>query len=238
MDMGDLVVHVPGLYTRPPPSAPLYSIPAVPSATTLAQRIINSTDKLFFISWKIGSTVCKWRLVCVVLGATTSSYPSCLEDGKYIVDFYTSHPSDSCLNAINQQFWLRYHSREDLMGPCLSCDTHLIKLSNTSEAYASRHKLFPFRPYVNLTHSDTYIHGPFDFGTIHGCKSCDRVDSANRTILQSHTEMFHNSIPSVKVATYSVHIDACTHTTFNDSSLLGDMSLLSDSETEYQWLYP
>jgi hypothetical protein len=50
MDMGDLVVHVPGLYTRPPPLAPLCSIPAVPLATTLAQRIINSTNKLFFIS--------------------------------------------------------------------------------------------------------------------------------------------------------------------------------------------
>jgi hypothetical protein len=88
-----------------------------------------------------------------------------------------------------------------LMGPCLSCDTHLIKPSNTSEAYASHHKLFPFRQYVDLTHSDTYIHGPFDFATIHGCKSCDHVDSANWTILRSHTEMFHNSIPMVKVAT-------------------------------------
>jgi hypothetical protein len=124
------------------------------------------------------------------------------------------------------------------MGPCLSCDTHLIKPSNTSEAYALRHKLFPFQQYVNLTHLDTYIHGPFDFATIHGRKSCDRVDSADWTILRSHTEMFHNSIPLVEVATYTVHIDACAYTTFNNSSLLGDMSLLSDSETEYQRLYP
>jgi hypothetical protein len=109
MDMGNLVVHVPGLYTRPPPLAPLCSIPAVPSATILAQHIINSADKLFFISKKIGFTICKWQLVRVILGATTSSYPSCLKYSKYIVDFYTSHLSDSQLNAINQRFWLHYH---------------------------------------------------------------------------------------------------------------------------------
>jgi hypothetical protein len=125
------------------------------------------------------------------------------------------------------------------MGPCLSCDTHLIKLSNTSKAYASRHKLFPFQQYVNLTHSDNYMHGPFDVVTFHGCKSCNPVDSADWTILQSHTEMFHDFILLVEVATYSVHIDTCTHTTtFNDSSLLGDVSLLSDSETECKQLYP
>jgi hypothetical protein len=110
MDMGNLVVHVPGLYTGPPPLAPLCSIPAVPMVTTLDQCIINIANKLFFISWKIGSTICEWQLVRVVLGATTSLYPSCLEDGQYIVDFYTSHPSDSQLNAINQRFWLCYHS--------------------------------------------------------------------------------------------------------------------------------
>ncbi len=144
MDMGDLVIYVSGLYIGPPPSAPLCSIPAAPLATTLAQHIINSANKMFFISWKIGSTVCEWRLVRVVFGANTFSYPSCLEDGKYIVDFYTSHPSNSRLNAINQRLWLCYHSQEDSMGPCLSCDTHLIKPSNTSEAYALHHKLFLF----------------------------------------------------------------------------------------------
>ena len=206
--------------------------------TTLAQRIINSAKKLCFILWKIRFTVHKWRLVCIVFGATTSSYPSCLEKGKDIVQFYTSHPSDFCLNAINRWFWIRYHSQEDLMGPCLSCDTHLIKPSNSSEAYALYHKLFSFRQYVNLTHSDTFIHGPFGFRTIHGRKGCDPVDSADWTILRSHMEMFHNSIPLVEVATYSMHVDACNHTTFNDSSLSGHVSLLSVSETEYKQLYP
>jgi hypothetical protein len=124
------------------------------------------------------------------------------------------------------------------MGPCSTSNTHLIRPSDTSEAYASRHKLLPFQQYIHLTHLDTYIYGPFNFATIHGCKSCDHVGSANWNIIQSHTEMFHNSIPSVKVATYSVHVDACTHTTFYNGFLLGNMSLQCTSKTEYKQLYP
>ncbi len=100
--VGDSAIHLPGLYTGPPPTSPPCSIPVIPSALILAQQIINSADKLFFISWKIGFSVREWRLVRVALPASTSSYPSCFKDGKYIVDFYTSHPSDSHMNAVNQ----------------------------------------------------------------------------------------------------------------------------------------
>ena len=238
MESESLPVTTPGMYTGPPPAPPLCSVPPVPSASILAQRIINSADKLFFISRKIGFSIREWRLVRVAFSASTSSYPSCLEDGKYIVDFYSSHPADCRLNAINQRFWLRYHTQEDLMGPCSTCDTHLIRPSDTSEAYASRHHLLPFRQYVNLTHSDTYIHGPFDFATLGGRKTRDRVCSDDWSILRSRKEMFHNSPPSVEVATYSVHVDSCAHTTYHNSSLTGDMSMHLNSETEYKQLYP
>ena len=116
---------------------------------------------------------------------TTSTYPSCLEDGKYIVDFYTTHPANFCLNAINQRFWLNYHLKEDLMGPCSSYDTHLIRPTDTSEAYASHHHLLPFCQYVNLTYSDNYIHGPFDFATLGAHKSRDRISANDWSILHS-----------------------------------------------------
>ena len=177
--MEELAIDVPGLYTTPPLTHPLCSVPTIPPAPILAQRIINSTDNLFSSQGRL-SLVFKWHLVCVAFSASTSSYPSCLEDGKYIVDFYSSHPVDFCLNAINQQFWLCYHTQEDLMGPCLSCDTHLIRPSDTSEAYASQH-----RQYINLTHLNTYIHGPFDFATLGGHKSCNRISANDWSILRS-----------------------------------------------------
>ncbi len=239
VDDGDGAVHSPGLYTGPPPAPPTCPNPfAIPPASILAKQIIDSADKLFFISWKIGSNVCEWRLVRVALRATTSSYPSCFDDGKYIVDFYTSHPSDSRMNAVNQRFWLRYHSQSDLMGPCSSYDTHLIRPTNTSEAYASHHHLLPFCQYVNLTHSDTFIHGLFDFATLGGRKRRDRVSGDDWRILRLHTSMFHNLVPSEEVTTYSVHIDACAHTTFASGSPLGEISPHAASEREFQQLYP
>ncbi len=237
MDLGDSVVHIPGLYTGPPPSTPSCSILAAPLLNILAQRIINSANKLFFISRKTGFNVCKWRLVHDVLGMTTSTYPSCLKDGKYIVDFYTSHLAYFRYNAINQQFWLQYHTQEDLMGPSSSSDTHVIHPSNTLEAYTKRHRLLPFCWFVHLTYLDNYIHGPFDFATIHGHKGCNLVCSADWDILWSCTDMFHDPIPLVEVPTYSAHTNTCTHTTFHDKSLSFDISSHFDSESEYKQLY-
>jgi hypothetical protein len=109
VDDGYGAVHLPGLYTGPPLAPPTCPNPfAIPPASILAKQIINGADKLFFISWKIGLNVREWRLVRVALRATTSSYPFCFDNGKYIVNFYTSHPSDSCMNAVNQCFWLCY----------------------------------------------------------------------------------------------------------------------------------
>jgi hypothetical protein len=72
---------VPGFHTGPPPSAPLCAAPTIPPAAVLAQQIIKSTNKLFFISNGIGaSDVREWCLVCVALEATMVSYSSCLVD--------------------------------------------------------------------------------------------------------------------------------------------------------------
>jgi hypothetical protein len=239
MDDGDDVVHSPGFYTGPTPAPPACPNPfAVPPASTLSEQIIDSVDKLFFISWRIGTKSCEWRLVRVALRATTASYPSCFEDGKYSVDFYTSHPSDSHMNAVNQRYWLRYHSRSDLMGPCPPSDTHLIRPTDTSEAYASRHNLLPFHQHVNLTHSNPFIHGPFDFTILGGRKSRDRVGDGDWRILRSNLSMFKNLAPPEDITTYSVHIDACAHTISTSGYPVGDVLLLTALAQEFQRLYP
>ena len=72
------------------------------------------------------------------------------------------------------------------MGPCSSYDTHLIRSTDTSEAYTSHHRLLLFCQYINLNHSDTYIHGPFYFVTLGARQSRDRTISANEwSILRS-----------------------------------------------------
>jgi hypothetical protein len=75
--------------------APKYFTPTIPLANVLAQQIIASLDKLFFILNSIGSSdVWEWRLVSVAFEATMSLYSSCLVEGHYLVDFYLPHPSN------------------------------------------------------------------------------------------------------------------------------------------------
>jgi hypothetical protein len=45
------------------------------------------------------------------------------------------------------------------------------------------HKLLSFQKYINLTHWDTFIHGPFDLSTINNKKSRDRICQSDWDIL-------------------------------------------------------
>jgi hypothetical protein len=197
-----------GFYTGPPPSAPKYSAPTSPPANVLAKQIIASSYQLFFISNPIGSgDVREWRLEQVAFDATVFLYSSCLMDGRYLVDFYLPHPSDLRYNAINRRFLLQHHSQEDIISPTSSAYTHYIRPLETIEAFARQHHLLPYRKFLNLTHSDTYILRSFDFTTIRGRKSRDRIPQSAWDVLKSHSDMFHSPIPRFDVPTYSIHVD-------------------------------
>ncbi len=169
-----------------------------------------------------------------------SLYLSCLVDGHYLVDFYIAHPSDSWYNAINKWFWLQYHHRDDIIGPTSLAHTHYIRPSNTSEAYANQHHLLPYRKYINLTHTDMFIHGPFDFTLIHGRKSRDRVPQDAWDKLKSHSNMFHNPIPRFDIPTYSIHVDCGAHTTSLCASRANDLLQLAnhDAQSPGRCLHP
>jgi hypothetical protein len=47
---GDSISTLPVMYTGPPPAAPTYPCPAIPPLNTLTWSIIQSSNKLFFIS--------------------------------------------------------------------------------------------------------------------------------------------------------------------------------------------
>jgi hypothetical protein len=170
--LSDSISTLPVMYTGPPSAAPTYPCPAIHPLNTLTWSIIQSSDKMFFISNSIGQNdACEWRLVRVAFQKSMSAYPSCLQDGHLLLDFYICHPSDSQVNAINQHYWLQYHMLSELQNPLSSTDTHLIQPSDTLEDYATCHKLCAFWKWLNLTHIDTFIHGLFEFATAHGCKT-------------------------------------------------------------------
>jgi hypothetical protein len=217
---GDSVSRHTVLTTGPPPAAPAHSIPSVPAIHLLTAAIIKSNDRLFFVSHNIGANDAReWRLARVAFDDSISLYPSCTLDGRFLFEFYICHPADWRYNAVNQRYWIQFHGREDILHPSLSTDTHLVRPSDTSDDYAIRHNLLPFRKWLNITHTDTFIHGPFEFATVRGRKTRDRICQNDWDILRQHKSMFQNPLPSFDVPTYSIHVDRGAHVAYHDKAL-------------------
>ncbi len=159
----------PVLFTDPLLSHAVQSPPSAPPLSSLVASIINSLDRLFFILHSLGNpTTRKWRLLRIAFFDSTSLSPSCLQDGRFLMEFYSLHHADTWFNASNQQYWLQYHSIGNIATPTSSTTTHLIQPSDTSEAHAARHQLVPFCCWINLLHSGTLLHGPFEFTSVNG----------------------------------------------------------------------
>ena len=93
----------------PPPAAPNNSIPAITSTDLLNAAMILSEDRLFFIRIPIGTNdVREWRLVQLMFESSVQLLSSCMQTGKFLVDFYIIHPADWRYNAVNQRVWLQY----------------------------------------------------------------------------------------------------------------------------------
>jgi hypothetical protein len=203
------------LYTGPLPSLsqPCASSALPPLITDLSLQIITSADKLFFIAHTIGNAASrKWHLVCIAFGDSISLHPSALQDRQFLVEFYVPHPNNVRFNATNQWFWLQYR---DHTAPTFgTMDTHLITPLDTSEKRALHQHLVPVRCWVNLTHSNTFIQGPFDFATIHGCKTQDRIDQDAWNALSSKSSMIVNKVPCFDLPMYSIHLDCSVHSIF------------------------
>ena len=157
--------------------------------------------------------------------------PSCLQDGKFLVEFYILHHEDVRQNATNQRYWLQYHPFSEITTPTSSIMTHMIRPSDTSEALAAKSHLVPFRRWLNLTHSDTYLHGPFDFATINGRRTRDRIAKANWDILSTHTSQFSNSLPRFDLPSYSIHIDLGVHVVVHNPTLAAALCTAASIDT-------
>jgi hypothetical protein len=229
----DVVEEEPVMYNGPPPSPAIIRQPSVPPISTLVKSIIDSTDRLFFVSHSLGNpSIREWRLIRVALADSTAMYPSCLQDGKFLVEFYILHHEDVRQNATNQRYWLQYHPFSDITTPTSSIMTHMIRPSDTSEALAAKSHLVPFRRWLNLSHSDTYLHGPFDFATINGRRTRDRIAKADWDILSTHASQFSNSLPRFDLPSYSIHIDLGVHVVVHNPTLAAALcSAASDDIT-------
>ncbi len=94
----------------------------------------------------------------------------------------------------------------------------------------------PFRRWLNLTHTDTYIHGPFNFATVHGHKMRDRVSQGDWDVLALYSSMYHNAIPRFNLPSYSIHVDRGVHIAYSDNPSIAALHFAADTGEEC--LYP
>ena len=199
-------------FASKPPPAPECKIPTLPELNAL---LVMSNDKLFFLAIELPhSKVKEWQLVRVAYGVTLNVHPECVQDGKYLVGFYTQHPEDVSYNAPNQRYWLEYHLGNSPISPDHHSSYHLIRPTTDSERYARANQLQPYRQWVYLNHEDCYLHGPFDFCVLpSGRKSSDRIAVDDWQVLHDYSQMFTNAPPRHDLRNYcSLHCSSSFHT--------------------------
>ena len=204
--------------SEPVCAAPPVTKPTLPLITDLTSNLITSRDRLFFIAHRVpGTNVSEWSLVRVALEDSLALNPQAFHDGRFLVDFYICHPQDKFFNAVNQRYWLEYHPQSSVESSPREL-AHLIRPSSSSSQYARAEGLRPFRQWVRLIHADTYITGPFNFASIGGRQSPDRVPLDEWKALHEHSSLFSNATPSLELPDYSVHLSSF-HETLDNSDV-------------------
>jgi hypothetical protein len=152
-------------------------------------------------------------------------YPGTLHASKTEVFWLNSTPAINPTHVmmVNQHFWLQYHTISELQSPLSSTDTHLIRPCDSSDDFATCHKLLPFQKWLNLTHQDMFIHGLFDFASINGRKTQDRISQSDWDILKTHCNMFHNPLPCFDIPSYSIHVDRRAHVSYHDAAIANQL---------------
>lgn len=150
---------------------------------------------------------------------SVSLRPSCLQDGRFIVDYYILHPSDVRFNATNQRYWLQYHPIGQITTPSSAVEAHLIRPSDTSETHAARRNLVLFCRWATLVNEDTFIYGPFDFALVHGQKTRDRIPLSAWDALRANKSPFQKELLRTNLPTYFIHVDRSIHSTLSSTAI-------------------
>ena len=144
-----------------------------------------------------------------------SLHPACLQDGKFLVDYYIAHPQDTSLSAENMRFWMEYHAITTLTRVDHTTSYSLVRPSSDSRRAAAARGLYPYRQWTYLSHDDVYIHGPFDFSlSQHGRPTRDKISRDDWIVLHDKKCMYANEPPPLTRGGYrfAMHCSVLFHT--------------------------
>jgi hypothetical protein len=156
--------------------------------------IIRSDDKLFFIPHSPpNQTRREWKLVQIDFTSSMRLHPSCLQDGKFLVQFFIQHYNDESVNLTEKRYWLEYHSQHNQK--TLGSQYHLIPPTTLSSDIALTRNLVPYREWIYLSQHHQVLHGPFNFATLNNRKTRDRISATDWNLLISAKDIYDCSPP-------------------------------------------
>jgi hypothetical protein len=199
-------------------SLPAAIRPASNNFADVIKNIISSQDRLFFIAHSNSNKTRKeWKLVQVDFDTSMQLHPSCLQDRKFLVNFFIMHKNDNNVNLSDKQHWLEYHTANS--AHTLSNRYHLLAPSAVSAKIAKSRNLVPYREWLNLRQDDCTIHGPFEFRTVNGRKTRDRINTVDWDILISAKSRYDSEPPKYTKNLIQVNWLETAHETVHDESV-------------------
>jgi hypothetical protein len=167
---------------------------------------VASEDKLFFIAYSQyrDQQRKEWKLVRVDFEKSIRQHPSCLQDGRFLVEFCIDHHRDKNIDICSRRYWLEYHKSN--AHKTLSANYHILQPSQYSFEIAKSKQLVPYREWINLDDIlGVSLHGPFDFVTRNNRKTKDRIAAVDWLALADQSAHHQNQAP--KVSSHVIHVD-------------------------------
>ena len=192
----------------------------------LLSKIIQSEDKLFFIAnHNHYDNRKEWRLVQVDLHNTMKERPNSINDNLFKVNYYIVHPKDTQYHPVNQRLWKQYVQRE---GKYVRHDkTHLVRPTSNHENYCRQKNIVALSQWVQLDDESTFIHGPFEFATIQGRKTTDRISPGDWQILCDNKSKYSNEPPNISTRShYAYYVNSQFHEVHYDTKLSNEVHAL------------
>ena len=163
---------------------------------TKIKQIIESEDRLFFISQKLPNQQRReWRLVQINLKESLRQHHTCLQDGKFLFQYYILHQEDHRQNPMNQRYWIQYHKKET--HKTMSKSYKIVQPTDFSHQQQLKESYIPFTQWYNIMDSNSIIHGPFNFRVRNSRKTRDQVDKEDWIALASGSDKYDNDSPKL-----------------------------------------
>jgi hypothetical protein len=124
----------------------ILSLPtSIRTKSTIVADLVRSEDKLFFIAYarERNQERREWKLARIDFKRSLQQHPTCLQDGRFLMEFFIEHHRDKQLDVRSRRYWLEYHKTNS--HKLISIDYHILQPSQYSETTAEAMELVTYK---------------------------------------------------------------------------------------------